>query len=104
MIWNRLTQNLWHASVQMKASPMSTQYPVLPRLPIPDLRKTLDRYLKSLQPFLLDDAVRGGTSYDTAYNARVKMVEKFENGLGRLCQERLLGLYYSHVLRLCPEA
>jgi len=92
MISNRSTQNLWHSFAQMRTNSTFAKYPTLPRLPIPDLRKTLDRYLKSLQPFLLDDALQGESSYDAAYNIRVQWAEKFENGLGKLCQERLQAL------------
>lgn len=63
-----------------------------PRLPVPPLRKTLDRYLMSLQPFLLEDEAHGGPSYSSAYALRVRWAEDFENGIGSECQERLLGL------------
>jgi Choline/Carnitine o-acyltransferase len=65
----------------------------LPRLPVPDLRKTLNGYLKSLEPFLLEDEARGGQPFHLSYAARARWAEKFETGVGRLCQERLLGMF-----------
>ncbi|KAJ4477315.1 acyltransferase ChoActase/COT/CPT [Lentinula aciculospora] len=62
---------------------------VLPRLPVPDLQKTLTKYLDSLRPFLLQDATHGGTSYDEALALRTKWADEFLNGIGRVCQERL---------------
>ena len=35
-----------------------TSTPTLPRLPVPDLHKTLQKYLKSIEPFLLEDEKR----------------------------------------------
>ncbi|KAI0359864.1 acyltransferase ChoActase/COT/CPT [Trametes cingulata] len=69
-----------------------TTPPSLPRLPVPDLRKTLQRYLKSLEPLLLEDEARGGTDFKTAYEARQRLVNDFENGIGQLCQQRLYEL------------
>ncbi|KAJ3782121.1 acyltransferase ChoActase/COT/CPT [Lentinula aff. detonsa] len=62
---------------------------VLPRLPVPDLQKTITKYLDSLRPFLLEDAARGGDSYENAFALRTKWAEEFVNGIGRVCQERL---------------
>ncbi|KAI0367761.1 acyltransferase ChoActase/COT/CPT [Pilatotrama ljubarskyi] len=69
-----------------------TSIPSLPRLPVPDLHKTLQKYLQSLEPFLQEDEARGGTDFNTAYAARQQLANDFENGIGRLCQERLLEL------------
>ncbi|KAI0833477.1 acyltransferase ChoActase/COT/CPT [Trametes gibbosa] len=66
--------------------------PSLPRLPMPDLHNTLKKYLKSLEPFLLEDEARGGPDFKTAHAARLKLVEDFEHGLGQQCQARLLEL------------
>lgn len=65
----------------------------LSRLPVPDLRKTLDRYLKSLEPFLLEDEAHGGLPFQTAYSLRAKWADEFAAGVGKLCQDRLLGPY-----------
>ncbi|KAF7327652.1 Carn-acyltransf domain-containing protein [Mycena kentingensis (nom. inval.)] len=64
----------------------------LPRLPVPELRQTLDRYLRSIEPFLLEDESRGGIPYHTAYALRVKWADEFAAGVGKLCQGRLLAL------------
>lgn len=63
----------------------------LPRLPVPVLRKSLDGYLKSIQPVLLQDEAQSGAPFDAAYEKRVKLAEEFERGLGSVLQERLLG-------------
>ncbi|KAJ3995764.1 acyltransferase ChoActase/COT/CPT [Lentinula boryana] len=62
---------------------------VLPRLPVPDLHKTITKYLDSLRPFFLEDDVRGGDSYENAFALRTKWADEFVNGVGRVCQERL---------------
>ncbi|KAG2051630.1 acyltransferase ChoActase/COT/CPT [Suillus hirtellus] len=61
----------------------------LPRLPVPDLRKTLDRYLQSIQPFLREDEARGHSLFEASYKKRVQWVDDFEKGIGRLCQHKL---------------
>ncbi|KAG1804982.1 acyltransferase ChoActase/COT/CPT [Suillus plorans] len=61
----------------------------LPRLPVPDLRKTLDRYLQSIQPFLREDEARGHSLFKSSYKKRVQWVNDFEKGIGRLCQHKL---------------
>ncbi|EJF64957.1 acyltransferase ChoActase/COT/CPT [Dichomitus squalens LYAD-421 SS1] len=66
--------------------------PSLPRLPVPLLNATLSAYLKSLEPFLLEDAARGGPDFKTAYDARLKLAQDFEQGIGSICQRRLLEL------------
>lgn len=64
---------------------------VLPRLPVPDLQKTLAKYLDSLRPLLLEDAAHGGPPYEDAFALRKKWADEFAAGLGSLCQERLQG-------------
>ncbi|KAL0574990.1 hypothetical protein V5O48_006978 [Marasmius crinis-equi] len=70
----------------------TTSKPLLPRLPVPELRKTLDKYLKSLEPFLLEDAARGGKPFDDALAVRAKWADEFCAGIGKKCQERLIEL------------
>lgn len=62
----------------------------LPRLPVPPLRDTLDRYLKSLEPFLLEDEARGGASFRESMDTRQAWAKEFELGLGQTLQERLM--------------
>jgi len=66
----------------------------LPRLPVPDLRKTLDRYLQSIQPFLREDEERGLSLFEASYEKRVQWVDDFEKGIGRLCQHKLHGMSF----------
>jgi hypothetical protein len=63
----------------------------LPRLPVPELRHTLDRYLASLEPLLLHDEANGGDPYEAAYALRTRWADEFENGIGRVLQDRLRG-------------
>ncbi|KZP25211.1 acyltransferase ChoActase/COT/CPT [Athelia psychrophila] len=66
--------------------------PRLPRLPVPPLRKTLDRYLKSIEPFLLEDEARGGAPFADSYAARRRWADEFERGPGGRAQEALVAL------------
>lgn len=63
----------------------------LPRLPIPSLRHTLNGYLKSLEPFILEDEARSEVSFQTTMDKYKARADQFEQGLGQLCQQRLLG-------------
>ncbi|EKM78099.1 hypothetical protein AGABI1DRAFT_76491 [Agaricus bisporus var. burnettii JB137-S8] len=66
----------------------SKSYSSLPRLPVPDLHKTLDRYLISIQPFLHDSE----PSFSAAYQLRKQWADDFHSGIGSVLQERLLAL------------
>ncbi|KAJ8072374.1 hypothetical protein PM082_015933 [Marasmius tenuissimus] len=86
-----------HAMIHVRrnsalATSKTTSKSLLPRLPVPDLRKTLDKYLKSLEPFLHEDAIRGGVPYNDALALRAKWADSFYAGIGKKCQERLLEL------------
>lgn len=61
----------------------------LPRLPVPDLHQTIQKYLTSVEPFLREDADRGGAPFEQAMETRRRWAENFENGIGKICQERL---------------
>lgn len=66
----------------------------LPRLPVPTLDKSLQRYIKSLRPLLLEKALKEGEgeeSVEEGIRQREQWATDFENGLGRLLQERLKG-------------
>lgn len=65
---------------------------MLPRLPIPELRKTVDRYLDSIEPFMLEEEKQGGMAYASARSLREKWVAEFMNGIGPTLQERLVAL------------
>lgn len=69
----------------------------LPRLPVPPLRDTLDRYLKSLEPFLLEDEARGGASFRESMDTRQAWAKEFELGLGQTLQERLMGTFAKQI-------
>ncbi|KAJ7126880.1 carnitine acetyltransferase [Mycena epipterygia] len=80
-------------TILMRSTSTVTPKPLsLPRLPVPELRKTLDRYLRSIEPFLLEDEAHGGLPFHTAYSLRAKWADEFAAGVGKLCQDRLLAL------------
>lgn len=64
----------------------------LPRLPVPDIRKTLDAYLRSVQPILLADEHSGGPPFAVAYARQRALVNAFLDGPGRRAQARLRAL------------
>lgn len=64
--------------------------PKLPRLPVPDLRKTLDKYLTSIEPFLRESEPTS-RGFSTAYNLRRQWADEFYSGIGSVLQERLVG-------------
>ncbi|KAF8206302.1 acyltransferase ChoActase/COT/CPT [Mycena galopus ATCC 62051] len=91
MLTSRL--RAFRPSLFMRQNSTATPKPLsLSRLPVPELRKTLDRYLRSIEPFLLEDEAHGGLPFNTAYSLRVKWADEFASGVGKLCQERLLAL------------
>ncbi|KAJ6513136.1 acyltransferase ChoActase/COT/CPT [Mycena sanguinolenta] len=93
MITLRLRAFRPRLSMRQTSTSTATPKPLsLPRLPVPELRKTLDRYLKSIEPFLLEDEAHGGLPFNTAYSLRAKWADEFASGVGKLCQERLLAL------------
>lgn len=73
-------------------SATASRPPTLPRLPVPDLHKTLSKYLQSLIPLLQEDEARGGTPWRSALQERQRWADEFEKGLGVKCQERLHAL------------
>lgn len=66
---------------------------VLRRLPVPPLRNTLDKYLQSIKPFLLQDDLRGVSAFDSGYEQRVQWAKEFETGIGATLQARLIGTH-----------
>ena len=66
---------------------------VLSRLPIPPLRSTLDKYLQSIKPLLLQDNLQGASTYEPAYQRRVEWAKEFEAGVGATLQARLIGTH-----------
>ena len=73
-----------------------------PRLPVPPLRQTLDAYLESLEPFLEDLSIQSGRPKKELVAERKTWAADFENGVGKLCQNRLLGErnFFQGVLRI----
>lgn len=68
----------------------------LPRLPVPALSSSLERYIKSLRPILLEKALKEGKgpeSVDAELKKREEWAADFtkQGGLGWLLQERLKG-------------
>ncbi|KAI0044041.1 acyltransferase ChoActase/COT/CPT [Auriscalpium vulgare] len=64
----------------------------LPRLPVPDLQRTLNKYVQSLAPLLEEEEARGGPSADASLEARFRWATEFEQGAGGQCQQRLIEL------------
>ncbi|KZP00530.1 acyltransferase ChoActase/COT/CPT [Calocera viscosa TUFC12733] len=62
----------------------------LPRLPVPPLRQTLDKYLKSLEPLLEEGELAGEGSKNEELQKRAAWADEFEKGIGRELQERLI--------------
>jgi hypothetical protein len=63
----------------------------LPRLPIPPLEKTLERYLRSIEPLLLEDAARGGVPFAVASQQQAERAQAFLVGPGTAAQAELIG-------------
>lgn len=78
-------------SIGPKTQAKTTAPVTLPRLPVPDLQQTLERYVTSLRPLILEDEARGGTPHAEALALRTGWVDNFKNGLGRTLQTRLQG-------------
>ena len=76
-----------------------TSAPSLSRLPVPDLHQTLQKYLQSIDPLLLEDEAGGGPKFAEARRMRETWAEDFERGIGRVCHERLQGQYHTHERR-----
>ena len=64
----------------------------LSRLPVPDIRKTLDGYLRSVRPVLLADEHSGGTPFAVAYARQRALVNAFLDGPAHRAQARLRAL------------
>ncbi len=66
----------------------------LPRLPVPHLHDTLQRYLASIEPILLEDESKGGETFQQAMQKRVAWAEEFERGIGSTLQDRLISALF----------
>ncbi|KAG9007905.1 hypothetical protein FRB94_013852 [Tulasnella sp. JGI-2019a] len=87
-----------HRMFALHPPPRSQQLPTfhhqrsLPRLPVPPLRATLGRYLKSLEPILEQNEEKGQEKAASALQKRAALAKEFEEGLGKVLHERLVDL------------
>lgn len=84
------------------SSSTATKPPSLPRLPVPDLRKTLDKYLTSIEPFLRETE-HSTQAFSAAYHLRKQWADEFCSGIGTVLQERLIGARHvrtAHTIKL----
>lgn len=71
-------------------SPPNDPHALPRRLPIPDLQKTVTRYLTSLKPFLSEDEQRG-LAFQDENALRRKWARDFLEDVGPTLQARLQG-------------
>ncbi|EPQ54332.1 acyltransferase ChoActase/COT/CPT [Gloeophyllum trabeum ATCC 11539] len=74
-----------------KGDPSRSSTPRLQRLPVPELRATVERWLKSVEPFLLEAADHGGEDFEMALRKRSEALSDSQESLSVL-QDRLLDL------------
>ncbi|KAG9096393.1 hypothetical protein FS749_008598 [Ceratobasidium sp. UAMH 11750] len=84
-----MTSSLHPVPPLPKRTPMFVNQRSLPKLPVPNLRHTLDKYLKSLEPLI---AEAGEVNAAAEMKKRQQMADEFENGIGKLAQARLIDL------------
>lgn len=98
------SSTLTPARHRRRASTFSNQ-PVLPRLPVPKLLDTVQRYEQTLEPFLESYAQQLGITIEQLKIDRQRIVHDFvkPNGLGRKLQERLIGRITFLHLRKFPQ-
>ncbi|QRW18264.1 carnitine O-acetyltransferase [Rhizoctonia solani] len=77
-----------YAPLRSERTPTFANQRGLQKLPVPRLRPTLDRYLKSLEPLIAES----GHNVELEMQKRARMAEEFEHGIGKLAQARLIDL------------
>jgi hypothetical protein len=85
-------QPLTHRLSSRSSSPERLR---LARLPVPNLEDTVARYLKSLEPFLLEDAAQGGPSFEVAQARYRELAHKFVKDSGSERQTQLNGTFHT---------
>ena len=88
----RVDEQAWKRTRLVTCCGMLRSVMSLPRLPVPDITRTLDGYLRSVQPILLVDEHNGGPSFAVAYARQQALVKSFLNGPASRAQARLRAL------------
>lgn len=77
----------------------------LPRLPVPALEATLEKFKQSIKPFILDDDASSHqeSSKTRQWQTALKAIDDFAKGMGPVLQQRLIDYARTQSVSLPPE-